>query len=67
MSCVSGAALWAVRLPSPGTMKQRKIRKSLLLLSFKPISMHCFETGVWRTNAQIVQQEVKIMQWNLKS
>lgn len=48
MNCVSGAALGAVLLLSPGTMRQRKIRKSLFLLSFKPILMYCFETGVWR-------------------
>jgi hypothetical protein len=33
MSCVSVAVLGAVRLLSPGTMKQRKISKSLFLLS----------------------------------
>jgi hypothetical protein len=48
-NCVSGVALGAVRLLSPGTMRRRKIRKSLFLLSLKPILMHCFETGgVWR-------------------
>lgn len=48
MKCVSGAALGAVRLPRPGTRKQRRIRKYLILLSFKPILMYCFDSGVRR-------------------
>lgn len=64
MKCVSGAALGAVRLLSPGTRKQRRIRKYLILLPFIPILMYTVLTLVYGAKfcpAQILQQEVTIM------